>query len=177
MRKRTTPTSGSARVDAALVEADEARWCLPAGLVFAKSAARQPPYLCRVTGPLASERPSGPLPPIEASGTGVWAGVCLTLPRPLHHCCCRAGEGRQGEEQVPRPAAAGSAPSPPLSSAPARTALACVCDEGAGDGERLLSRRRRHNPPPKPPLRKSAAPPRCAAAAATNGWAGGNKNE
>jgi len=48
---------------------------------------------------------------------------------------------------VPRPAAAGSAPSPPLSSAPARTALACACDEGAGDGERLLSRRRRHNPP------------------------------
>ena len=57
MRKRTTPTSGSARVDAALVEADEARWCLPpAGLVFAKSAARQRPYLYRVTGPPAGGR-------------------------------------------------------------------------------------------------------------------------
>ena len=54
---------------------------------------------------------------------------------------------------MPRPAAAGSAPSPPLSSAPARTALACACDEGAGDGERLLSRRRRHNPPQMPLLR------------------------
>ena len=161
MRKRTTPTSGSARVDAALVEADEARWCLPAGLVFAKSAARQRPYLYRVTGPPASERPCGPLPPIEASGAGVWAWVCLTLPRPLHHCCCRAGEGGQGEAQVPRPAAAGSAPSPPLSSAPARTALACACDEGAGDGERLLSHRRRHNPPQS--RRCEKAPRRCAA--------------
>ena len=87
--------------------------------------------------------------------------MCLTLPRPLHHCCCRAGEGGQGEAQVPRPAAAGSAPSPPLSSAPARTALACACDEGAGDGERLLSHRRRHNPPQS--RRCEKAPRRCAA--------------
>ena len=64
---------------------------------------------------------------------------------------------------MPRPAAAGSAPSPPLSSAPARTALACACDEGAGDGERLLSHRRRHNPPQsrrceKAPRRRAAPP-------------------
>ena len=103
MRKRTTPTSGSARVDAALVEADEARWCLSAGLVFAKSAARQRPYLCRVTGPLASERPSGPLPPIEASGTGVWAWVCLTL----HGRCTTAAAGLaregRGRHKCPAP--------------------------------------------------------------------------
>ena len=89
MRKRSTPTSGSARVDAALVEADEARWCLPAGLVFAKSAARQRPYLYRVTGPPASERPRGPLPPIEASGTGVWAWVHLAF----HGRCTTAAAG------------------------------------------------------------------------------------
>ena len=103
MRKRTTPTSGSARVDAALVEADEARWCLPAGLVFAKSAARQRPYLYRVTGPPASERPRGPLPPIEASGTGVWAWVHLAF----HGRCTTAAAGLaregRGRHKCPAP--------------------------------------------------------------------------
>ena len=103
MRKRSTPTSGSARVDAALVEADEARWCLPAGLVFAKSAARQRPYLYRVTGPPASERPRGPLPPIEASGTGVWAWVHLAF----HGRCTTAAAGLaregRGRHKCPAP--------------------------------------------------------------------------
>ena len=85
MRKRTTPTSGSARVDAALVEADEARWCLPAGLVFAKSAARQRPYLYRVTGPPASERPCGPLPPLGAASCGLAVDWPSTAPAP--RCC------------------------------------------------------------------------------------------
>ena len=117
--------------------------------------------------PLPGDRPTGLGEALRAltpyRGQRHWClGVgAFSIPRPLHHCCCRAGEGGQGEAQVPRPAAAGSAPSPPLSSAPARTALACACDEGAGDGERLLSHRRRHNPPQS--RRCEKAPRRCAA--------------
>ena len=124
MRKRSTPTSGSARVDAALVEADEARWCLPAGLVLQNlllaSAPKAPlncgslccalarpdsarRYLYRVTGPLASERPCGPLPPIEASGTGVWAWVHLAF----HGRCTTAAAGLaregRGRHKCPAP--------------------------------------------------------------------------
>ena len=57
----------------------------------------------RGTGPLASERPCGPLPPIEASGTGVWAWVHLAF----HGRCTTAAAGLaregRGRHKCPAP--------------------------------------------------------------------------
>ena len=123
----------------------------------------------RGTGPLASERPCGPLPPLGAASCGLAVDWPSTAPAPR---CCRCGVLAGRDTECLRLPAAWPCPHPP----PAPTARACgrVCCCCVPRSTRPPARC--SLPPPLPAAtrwRRTRAAP--AARLQTTGWAGGKK--